>query len=389
MQLVEVQDNNSRKEFLRFPLRLYGDSPAYIRPLDKDVELVFDEAKNRAFRHGKCTRWLLLDDDQKTIGRVAAFVNEKTANKGNDQPTGGIGFFDCIDSEEAAFKLFDTAKSWLKDQGMEAMDGPINFGERDKWWGLLIDGFDREPNYCCNFNPPYYQAFFENYGFQIYFKQLTFGINVLDPFSEKLLEKIRIGQQVPDISFDHIRKNNLNKYIEDFRTIYNKAWAGHGVPQLSSLQAKSLMKQVQPILDEKIIWFAYHKDYPIGVYMNIPEINQIFKHVNGKLDLIGKLKFLWHHHVIKSNRKMLGVVFGIVPEFQGKGIDGALIQATGDMVQVKYQRYLKLEMNWIGDFNPKMIRVAEQLDGKVVKTHATYRKLFDETKPFKRMPILG
>ena len=82
-------------------------------------------------------------------------------------------------------------------------------------------------------------------------------------------------------------------------------------------------------------------------------------------------------------------MFGVVPEFQGKGIDGSLIQATGDMVQFKYQRYLDLEMNWIGDFNPKMIRVAKQLDAKVIKTHATYRKLFDDSKPFKRAPILG
>ena len=29
--------------------------------------------------------------------------------------------------------LFDKAKEWLMAQGMEAMDGPINFGERDRW----------------------------------------------------------------------------------------------------------------------------------------------------------------------------------------------------------------------------------------------------------------
>lgn len=85
---------------------------------------------------------------------------------------------------------------------------------------------------------------------------------------------------------------------------------------------------------------------------------------------------------------MLGLVYGIVPEFQGKGVDGALIVATGKMVQEEYPRYPVLEMNWIGDFNPKMIRVAEQLESKVVKTHATYRKLFDESKPFKRMKSL-
>ena len=49
-------------------------------------------------------------------------------------------------------------------KGMEAMDGPINFGERDRWWGLITEGFT-PPLYCMNYNPPYYIALFENYGF--------------------------------------------------------------------------------------------------------------------------------------------------------------------------------------------------------------------------------
>ena len=84
---------------------------------------------------------------------------------------------------------------------------------------------------------------------------------------------------------------------------------------------------------------------------------------------------------------MLGLVFGIVPEHQGKGLEGALVMATAQMVQKDYPRYDDMEMNWIGDFNPKMIRVVEQVGGDIVKTHNTYRKLFDETKPFKRAPM--
>jgi len=354
--------------------------------LDKDIEAVFKAKKNKAFRHGRCIRWIL-QREGKTIGRVAAFINDKTTKKGNDQPTGGMGFFECINDKEAAFTLFNQCKKWLQEQGMEAMDGPINFGERDMWWGLLIEGFDLEPNYRCNYHPPYYQELFEAYGFMIYFKQFTFGVDVFARFSDKIYEKAKKVFQDPDYHFEHLRISNIEKYIEDFRTIYNKAWARHGVPKLSSLQAKALMMQIKPILDEKIIWYGYYKDEPIAIYMNIPEINQIFKYVNGKLDLIGKIKFLYHRWR-KSCKKMLGLVYGIVPEFQGKGVDGALIVATGKMVQEEYPRYPRLEMNWIGDFNPKMIRVAQQLESHVVKTQATYRKLFDESKPFKRMKII-
>jgi hypothetical protein len=160
MKIVEVTTPRHIQEFILLPVKLYKNEPNWIRPLDKDIESVFDVEKNKTFRHGKCIRWILQNDSGETIGRVAAFVNEKIVHKGNDQPTGGMGFFECINDREAAFFLFDQCKTWLQSNGMEAMDGPINFGSRDRWWGLLIEGFDREPNYQCNYNFPYYKDFF-------------------------------------------------------------------------------------------------------------------------------------------------------------------------------------------------------------------------------------
>ncbi|MEQ9168173.1 MAG: hypothetical protein RLO12_18080 [Fulvivirga sp.] len=389
MRVVEVSNKAQAQEFIKLPVRLYMNNPKWIRPLDKDIDAVFDPKKNKTFRNGECIRWILEDDYGKVVGRVAAFINKKTVSKDNDQPTGGMGFFECINDKEAAFLLFDTCKEWLTINEMQAMDGPINFGERDKWWGLLVDGFEIEPNYNCNYNPPYYQELFEAYGFKDYFKQYTFGRKVRDPFSSKLMEKGEkiLSQKDSGYSFRHLELSKLDKYTEDFRIVYNKAWARHkGVSQMSSLQAKAIMKQMKPIIDEKIVWYGYYNEEPIAFYINLPEVNQIFKYVNGKLDIIGKLKFVYHKWR-KSCKKMLGLVFGIVPEHQGKGVEGALVLATAQMVQKDYPRYDDLEMNWIGDFNPKMIRVVEQVGGDIVKTHITYRKLFDENEQFKRCPI--
>ena len=194
------------------------------------------------------------------------------------------------------------------------------------------------------------------------------------------------GQRVDQLDkgdLADMRLNNIGKYIEDFQTVYNQAWAGHGVPKMAYVQAKSLMFQLKPIIDEKIVWFGYYNDEPIAFFIMIPEANQIFKYVNGKLDWLGKLKFVWHKWR-KTCNKMFGLVFGIVPDHQGKGVEGALIMAARQMVQDDYHRYEDLELNWIGDFNPKMLRVVEQVGGKIGKTHITYRKLFDQSKEFKR-----
>jgi GNAT superfamily N-acetyltransferase len=388
MKIIEVTTPRHAREFLLLPVSLYKHEPNWIRPLDKDIESVFDPAKNKAFRHGECVRWLLVDEHDNTIGRVAAFVNQKTVHKGNDQPTGGMGFFECIHDQQAAFMLLDQCKRWLQSKGMEAMDGPVNFGSRDRWWGLLIEGFENEPNYQCNYNFAYYKDFFEAYGFQVYFYQLTYARKVNDPLSPRLAKKADMVARDPDYSFRHLRKDELPKLPEYLMTVYNRAWANRSEnPELTIAQARSLVKQMKPILDERLLFFGFYKEEPVCFFISLPEINQIFKYVNGKLNWLGKLKFLWHTFR-KTNRKAFGILFGVVPEHQGKGVDGALIMAARKVFQEEYNRYDGYEMNWIGDFNPKMINVVEQVGGFVSKRHATYRKLFDATTPFKRAPIL-
>ncbi|WP_276367773.1 hypothetical protein [Chryseolinea sp. H1M3-3] len=388
MKIQQVTTPRLVKEFLQLPVRLYKNEPHWIRPLDKDIESVFDKDQNKTFRHGECIRWILLDDKNEAIGRVAAFVNQKTVHKGNDQPTGGMGFFECIDDRKAAFMLFDQCKEWLQGKGMEAMDGPINFGTRDRWWGLLIQGFDKQPNYQCNYNFSYYKDFFEAYGFQVYFYQFTFCRPVNDPVVPRLAKKAAIAAKDPNYDFRYISKAEMPRLAEYIHHVYNKAWATRNEnPELNLQQAKLLVKQMKPILDPRLLYFGFYKGEPVSFFISLPEMNQIFKYVNGKLDWLGKLKFVWHT-LMKTNRKAFGILFGVVPEHQGKGLDGAMVMKAREVLQEKYNRYSEYEMNWIGDFHPTMINVVKQVGAEECKRHATYRKLFDETKPFKRAPIL-
>lgn len=386
MKVIEVNNKELAKEFLMLPVRLYKNDKNWIRPLDKDVEEeVFDPEVNKCFRHGVCTRWILRNDEGKTIGRVAAFVDNKTA-RATEYVTGGMGFFECIDDRAAAFLLFDTAKAWLQEKGMEAMDGPINFGERHKWWGLLVDGFT-PPNYCMPYHFPYYKKFFEDYGFKVYFEQYTYHRKVEDPLPPIYAEKADRIARDPKYFFQSILRDQLEKYAEDMRTIYNKAWVKHsGVRAMSKAQALSQMKQLKPVLDEDLVWFAYYDNEPVAFFIMIPELNQIFKYVNGKLDLIGKLKFLYHKFR-GSCKKMFGVAFGVVPEFQSRGLEGAIVMAAAKRIQ-PMARYTDFEMNWIGSFNPKMMRICESVGSTIKKTHYTYRYLFDPSKPFSQAPVI-
>jgi hypothetical protein len=387
MELIEVINSSHEKEFIDVPVRLYKNDPYWIRPLDKDLKSVFDPSLNKIAKPGSFRRWILKDDRKNLIGRIAAFINEKTAFKNKDYSVGGIGFFECIKEEEAATLLFDNAKTWLKERGVEAMEGPINFGDRDKFWGLLSEGFDKEPNYLANYNPPYYKDFFENYGFKCYFNQYTFSLSKKSPFSPEYIARAESVVSQPEYKFNHIQLKKLDKFTEDFKQIYNEAWARHlGVSEMTIQKARAIINSIKPVIDEKTAWFGYHHDKPIAFFIMIPEVNQVFKHVNGKLDLVGKLIFLYHK-VFRTNTKLLGLIFGVIPEFDGKGVTNAITYVARNALQ-NYKNYQSLEMHGIGDFNPAMIKFVHKL-GKVqqTKTHTTYRYLFDRTKEFERMPL--
>jgi hypothetical protein len=386
MLIKEVKTKKEVNDFLQLPVGLYKNEANWIRPLDSDIEDVFNEGVNKFFRHGQCTRWVMYNHENQVVGRIAAFINNKTA-KTSEYVTGGVGFYESIDDQEVANALFNTAKTWLSERGMEAMDGPINFGERDKWWGLLVDGF-YEPNYCMPYHMKYYKALFENYGFKEYFQQYTYWRTVEGQLPETYALKADRIARDPLFTFEHIRKNAMEKYAEDFRYIYNKAWAKHsGVREMPKAQAMSIMKQLKPVLDEEIVWFAYYDKEPVAFFIMIPELNQLFKNLNGKLkgtwDIGAKLKFLYNKWTGVC-KKMFGVAFGVIPEFQGRGLEGAIVMAAAKKIQ-PMGRYTEFEMNWIGDFNPKMMRVAESAGGTIRKTHITYRYLFDQSKPFFRM----
>ncbi|WP_299181328.1 hypothetical protein [uncultured Chryseobacterium sp.] len=379
----EVQNENQKKEFLEFPVRLYQHDKNYIRPLNKDIEAFFNPEKNKFFKNGECQRFLFKNKSGETVGKVAVFVNRLYEQK---QPTGGIGFFDCINDQETANFIFDHCRQWLLERGMEAMDGPINFGERDKFWGLLVEGFI-EPLYCMNYNFPYYLDLFENYGFKVYFEQLCFSRPVFGEVSRVFTVMHEKHRRNPAISAKPMKKNQLEKFAKDFTEIYNRAWAAHGEgKQMEEAKVLRMFKMMKPIINEHISWFIYENEKPIAMWVNIPDVNQWFKYLNGKFGLIEKLKFLWYKR-FKKNEKMIGLVFGVVPEWQRKGIDGYMIW-EGTQHLRKHTDFTITELQWIGDFNPKMIKIAESLDTTVTRKLATYRYLFDRNKEFERHPIL-
>jgi hypothetical protein len=373
MILTEVATWQQARDFIDLPKQLYKKDPHWICPLDSDVEAIFDPSHNVFFSHGVCNRWLLADKSGQYIGRIAAFINYEKSHK-NPQPTGGVGFFECIEDKKAAFLLLDTAKAWLKSKGMAAMDGPINFGENDKYWGLLIHGF-KPPSLGMNYNPPYYKEFFESYGFTKLYDQFTNFLDATTPLPERFTRIADWVMKKPDYTFRHFDKAQFDQFAADFREIYNDAWSDfENFTPIEMGTIKESFRQMKAIMDERIIWFAYYKNEPIAVVLCLPDVNQILKHVHGKLNLLGKLKFFWYSKTTTVDRLRI-IIMGCKKKFQNHGIESALIRCL--QLEVLPRNTIKgVELAWVGDFNDKMIALHDATGARQDKIHRTYRIVF-------------
>lgn len=386
MKIIEVTDKKLVKEFLKVPHLIYKNDKNWICPLDSDVEAVFDPAKNAYFNHGEASRWILKSDAGELIGRVAAFINQDKANT-YEQPTGGMGFFECIEDKEAALLLFDTCRKWLEERGMEAMDGPVNFGENDMFWGLLVEGFMQQ-SYGMNYHHPYYRKFFEDYGFYPFFDQVTNHLDVTKPFPERFWKIASWVAAKPGFSYEHFSYPKAEKYMNDLKTVYDQAWVHH--EHFTPLNIKDIrtgMEKAKPILDEELIWFVYYEGEPIAFLVMFPDINQILRYLDGKMHLWNKLRFFYYlkNHEIKRTRI---TVMGVVPKFQKHGIESGIFRKLRDVFD-RRPHYTEVELSWVGDFNLKMRALHESVGGVFGKKHITYRKLFNEDAEKRQTKTVG
>lgn len=386
MIITEVKTRSDEVDFIRVAKIIYRDDPTWVCPLDRDIKSVFDPTQNVYYKHGEAIRWLLKSDTGVLIGRIAAFIDRNTSVTW-DQPTGGVGFFECINNKDAAFMLFDKARKWLSDKGMEAMDGPINFGETDKYWGLLIDGFTH-PSYEVAYNHPYYQDLFEAYGFRTFYNMTGFHFNLKVPPPERFMKIAGWITRKPEYEFKHFEWKKEDIFIADFVEVFNKAWASFKKENFEPLTVgyiKRTLRKAKIVIDEEFIWLAYYRGRPVGIFMMYPDVNMILRHFSGRMTLVNMIRFL----ILKKRKEMnriKGLLYGVIPEYHGRGLESGFMYQILKVLEHK-PHYVEAEFSWVADFNPPMRKIFEEIGADPAKTYATYRYLFDREKEFKRYPI--
>lgn len=376
MQLKEVKSKAGWHDFHAVNYYIYAKDPHWIAPIEDDVEKVFKPESNKTLEQGKTRLWVLYNDNR-PIGRIAAFIDGKRNEELKIQ-SGGIGFFECINDAAAANILFDKAENYLSDKGMTSIDAHVNFGERDKFWGLLIKGW-REPLYQENYHPFYYRAMTEDRGYRPHEQIFTFGGDIQNmPFdrNHRLAEMVRKRYGIQSRC---IRKNDLQSESKYLAEVYNAAFADKAhFKYIDSEQFYQMIKPMKPIMDTKLITICFAGEQPVGFCALMPDLNQALKFTKGKMRWWKLPRFLYNVKRAK-NKIVKGVAFGIHPDFQRKGVFPEMVDFLAyvdDHSNAK--NYKTLGLATIRGANFKMLKSSTaSLNAIVDRVHLSYQKRLD------------
>jgi GNAT superfamily N-acetyltransferase len=299
-------------------------------------------------------------------------------NEFQETNDGWFGFFEVLEDPEAAEALLSTAVEWSKTAGHDSVIGPAQFSTNDEL-GLLIDGFNDRPRILMTYNPPRYQEYIENFGFEKAMDLWAYSVN-LAHFKENMPEKlIRVVEKIQTRKNFHIRRINMKKFeeeVEKVKIIYNKSWERNwGFVPFTDPEIDRLAASLKPILDPSVTFFVELEGEAIGFGLPLPDLNQplhlAYPRPTG-LEALTMVKMAWHWKVRRKVDWLRVFAMGVIPEYRGVGVDALIYLETAKAALRKGYKWA--EMSWILEDNEMMNRSIELLGGKIYKTYRMYQK---------------
>jgi len=368
--IKEAATNSEIDDFIKAPFYLYRNDPCWVPQLISESRKIFNRSKNPFFLHSEAKLFVARKNGQ-PVGRIAGIINNRH-NEFHNERTGFFGFFDCPNDQSLANELFTAALEYVKVAGMDTLRGPANFSSNDDW-GFLAEGFDKPPVFMMPYNPSYYLALAEQYGFTKAKDLLAYYIDDKTQIPEKAIRIAEMVKRKHNIEVRTIDLSNFESELQTVREIYNSAWSKNwGFVPMTEEEINHTADDLKKIIDPDIVFFAFVDGKPAGFSLALPDLNPVFKAMNGRLFPFGLLKFLWHTKIKKSIRGVRLLAMGVVHEYQKRGIDNIFYLDTYRNGTKK--GYTWAELSWILEDNVLMNRALTMIGAVPYKRYRLYDK---------------
>ena len=365
IEVVEVESASQLRKFIKYPNTLYRGEPNYVAPLISERKEFFDREKNPFFRSAKTKLYLAMRQGE-VVGRIATCINY-AHNTYHEEQVGFFGFFDCPDDYEIGSTLLKVAMIELKRDGMEKMRGPMSFSTNHEC-GFLIEGFDTPPTVMMTYNKPYLPKLAEKFGLKKVMDLLAFRITKEDPISERVQKVVDKMAERSQVKLRTLRMSEFDKEVDRINKIYNEAWQYNwGFVPMNRDEFDYTARNLKQIVDPDLVFVAEYQGEPVAFSLALPDINQALIHLKGRLFPTGLLKLLWHTKIRNKIDCVRMITFGVVPQFQKRGIDMAMYVATYKGATEK--GYTWADLSWMLETNELMLKSAKQMGAKLYKKY--------------------
>ncbi len=368
LSIFSVEKNRDLREFILLPWKIYKNNTHWVAPLIINEKETFNYKKHPFFNHSD-VRFFIAKKHGEIVGRIAAIINYKHNQYYTDK-TGFFGFFEVINDFSVAKGLLVAAEDWIKKKGMNLIRGPMSYSTNEMC-GLLIEGFEYKPCIMMPYNPSYYKDFLERLGFKkakdLYTYYLDISKNPPERFI-KIAERVKKNEKITIRAFNPKR---FYEEIEIIKDIYNDAWSNNwGFVPFTEEEFYHLAQQLKQIYDPNLVLFAEKEGYPIAFYVVLPDINQAFEKINGRLFPFGIFKLLYYSKKITNIRQIL---LGARKGYQNTGVS-SLFHIESWKIARRFN-YKTAELGWILEDNHLVLKAAESAGGYIFKKH----RIFDKT----------
>lgn len=328
MEIRRVSDSKDLKTFIRVPFSIYEGSPYWVPPLFFDESNTLRKDLNPAFEFCEAEYWIAWKDGR-PVGRIGAIVNLRAMEKWGNK-NARFGWIDFIEDFEVAKALVETAETWARSKGMEALVGPMGFTDLDRE-GMLVEGFQELGTFAMIYNHPYYPQYLERLGYVKEVDWLEFEVKTPPAIPEKAL---RVQELISKRSGIRLyewksKKKLLSRYGKDIFHLIDEAYSKlYGTFPLTESQVDAYIKQYLGFVDPrfvKIVVDAEENLVSFGICM--PSLSRAMQKARGSL-----LPFGWFHllRALKKPTTIDMYLIAVRPDYMNRGVIAFLMTSLAE-----------------------------------------------------------
>ncbi len=367
LEVIPVSTRHERKLFFNVPWDLYRGDPHWVPPLRLVQKELLNYRYHPFYDTAEMQTFLALRNG-KPCGRLGAFVNH-AHNDWYKEKRGFFGFFESIDDAEVSGRLFDAARGWFAERGIEAIRGPMN-PSLNYECGLLIDGFNEGPWFMMTYNKPYYGRLIENYGFRKAQDSVAFWghVDMLEEVSRRLYSLSHILLDRFQLKCRRMDTRKFDRDVATFLDIYNKSLVSTwGFVPMSEGEVKKQAAGLKQMIVPELTTIAEIDGKPVGTMFGLLDYNPRIKAIDGKLFPFGFLKLLRKRHELTRVRL---ISTNVLPEYQSWGIGIALVaRLVPDALKWGIK---EAEFSWVLESNDLSYKTLKKGGAKITKQYRFY-----------------